>query len=49
LARVHQIQGEHFGLHFDGFYGLLRQENVPVSGGTWTDFFVQRYSMILEP
>jgi fructosamine-3-kinase len=42
LARIHQIQGEHFGLHFDGFYGPLRQQNGPVSGGTWTDFFVQR-------
>ena len=42
LASVHQIQGEHFGLHFDGFYGPLRQQNGPVSGGTWTDFFVQR-------
>lgn len=42
LARVHRIKGEHFGLHFNGFYGPLRQENVPVSGGTWTDFFVQR-------
>ena len=42
LARIHQIQGEHFGLHFDGLYGFLRQQNVPVSGGTLTDFFVQR-------
>src|SRR5580704_3261237 len=42
LARVHQIRGEQFGLHFDGFYGHLRQESGPVSGGNWTDFFVQR-------
>src|SRR5580704_11903970 len=42
LARTHQIQGEHFGLHFDGFYGPLRQQNGSVIGGTWTDFFVQR-------
>ena len=42
LASVHQIKGEHFGLHFDGFYGPLRQQNGPVSGGTWTDFFAQR-------
>ena len=42
LARIHQIQGEHFGLHFDGFYGPLRQQNGVLNGGNWTDFFVQR-------
>jgi len=43
LAAIHMVRAEQFGLElFDGFFGPLPQDNKPVIGGSWADFFTQR-------
>jgi protein-ribulosamine 3-kinase len=40
LARIHQIQGERFGLEKQGYFGPLPQDNTPVSD--WAGFYAER-------
>jgi fructosamine-3-kinase len=43
LARLHRTRGEMFGLAGqDGYFGPLRQDNRPVHGDRWCDFFAGR-------
>jgi fructosamine-3-kinase len=42
LAAVHAVRGEQFGLDFDTYFGPLRQDNRPVPGDRWADFFATR-------
>jgi fructosamine-3-kinase len=42
LAAVHGVAGERFGLDFDTYFGPLRQDNRPVPGNRWADFFATR-------
>lgn len=42
LARLHSVHGEQFGLDQNGFFGPLPQDNSPVPGGTWADFYRER-------
>jgi fructosamine-3-kinase len=42
LARVHSVHGEQFGLDRSGFFGPLPQDNTPIPGGTWADFYRER-------
>ena len=43
LALVHQARHDTFGLaEFDGFFGPLPQDNRPVAGGRWHDFYAER-------
>jgi len=44
LARIHQIEGERFGLDTHGYFGPLCQDNTPASD--WPTFYVERR---LEP
>jgi fructosamine-3-kinase len=47
LAAIHQVRDLRFGLaEFDGFFGPLPQNNRPVPGDRWADFYVSRR---LEP
>ncbi len=40
LARIHEIEGEYFGLETDGFFGPVYQDNTPASD--WQTFYVER-------
>jgi len=53
LAGLHQARGTAFGLaefglaefglaQFNGFFGPVRQDNRPVEGGRWADFYAER-------
>jgi fructosamine-3-kinase len=42
LAAVRGVTGERFGLDFDTYSGPLRQDNRPVPGDRWADFFAIR-------
>jgi fructosamine-3-kinase len=42
LAAVHGVTGVRFGLDFDTYFGPLRQDNRPVPGDRWSDFFATR-------
>jgi fructosamine-3-kinase len=43
LATVHQVHDERFGLaEFDGFFGPFPQDNRPVRGSRWADFYAER-------
>lgn len=42
LARVHSVRGGRFGLEQNGYFGQLPQDNTPVPGGTWADFYRER-------
>ncbi|WP_328988677.1 fructosamine kinase family protein [Kribbella sp. NBC_01245] len=42
LATLHDVQAEHFGNTFDGFFGPLPQDNRPVTTNTWPDFYAER-------
>jgi protein-ribulosamine 3-kinase len=39
LARIHEIEGEHFGLDTDGYFGPLSQDNTPAND--WPVFYVE--------
>jgi fructosamine-3-kinase len=40
LARIHQIEGEHFGLETQGYFGPLPQDNM--SASNWATFYAER-------
>lgn len=42
LARLHSVRGEQFGLDQNGFFGPLPQDNSPIPGGKWADFYRER-------
>jgi fructosamine-3-kinase len=43
LATLHEVHADRFGLKdFNGFFGPLRQNNMPVSSNRWTDFYAER-------
>jgi fructosamine-3-kinase len=42
LAALHAVRAEAFGLDFDGFFGPLPQDNRPVPGNVWADFYAER-------
>src|SRR5690349_14187567 len=40
LARIHKIKGSQFGLHTQGYFGPLYQDNRPVQ--SWSAFYGER-------
>ena len=40
LARIHRTKGESFGLHRQGYFGPLYQDNRPMD--SWVDFYAER-------
>ena len=43
MATMHQVHHEQFGLaDFDGYFGPFPQDNRPVPGNSWPDFYAER-------
>jgi len=42
LATIHQARAGRFGLESAGYFGPLAQDNRPVPGNTWAEFYAER-------
>jgi fructosamine-3-kinase len=42
LAQVHSVRSGEFGLDQNGYFGPLPQDNTPIPGGTWAEFYRER-------